>query len=51
VRGAEGMIEAIYKSYKPALEGNVEKSWLSLAIISAVVFVLTLFFQKRKDVI
>jgi ABC-type multidrug transport system ATPase subunit/predicted component of type VI protein secretion system len=51
VRGAEGMIDAIFKSYKPALEGDVGKSWLALGIISAVVLVLTLFFQKRKDVI
>jgi ABC-type multidrug transport system ATPase subunit len=51
VRGAEGMIEAILKQYKPALEGDVEKSWLALGIISGVVLALTLVFQKRKDVI
>jgi hypothetical protein len=51
VRGAEGMIDGIYKSYEPALEGEVEKGWLALGIISLVVFVLALFFQKRKDVI
>jgi len=51
VRGAEGMIEGIYKSYEPALEGNVEQGWLALGIISLVVLGLTLVFQKRKDVI
>jgi hypothetical protein len=51
VRGAEGMIDGIYKQYRPALEGDVEKGWLALGIISTVVFVLTLVFQKRKDVI
>ena len=51
VRGAEGMIDGIYKSYEPALEGEVEKGWLALGIISLVVFLLALFFQKRKDVI
>ena len=51
VRGAEGMIDGIFKSYKPALEGNVEKSWLGLGIIIGAVLVLTLVFQKRKDVI
>jgi hypothetical protein len=51
VRGAEGMIDGIYKSYEPALEGEVEKGWLALGIISLIVFLLALFFQKRKDVI
>jgi ABC-type multidrug transport system ATPase subunit len=51
VGGAEGQIEGILKSYRPALEGDVEKSWTALGIISAVVFVLILIFQKRKDVI
>jgi len=51
VRGAEGMIEAIYKQYKPALEANVEQGWLALGIISVVILVLTVIFQKRKDVI
>jgi ABC-type multidrug transport system ATPase subunit len=51
VRGAEGMIEAIYKQYKPALEGDVEKSWLALGLISGVVLILIVIFQKRKDVI
>ena len=51
VRGAEGMIEAIYKQYKPALEANVEQGWLALGIISVVILVLTAIFQKRKDVI
>jgi len=51
VRGAEGMIEAIYKQYKPALEGNVEQGWLALGVISAVILGLTVIFQKRKDVI
>jgi ABC transport system ATP-binding/permease protein len=51
VRGAEGMIDAIYKQYKPALEGDVKKGWLALGIISAVVLALTMVFQKRKDVI
>jgi ABC-type multidrug transport system ATPase subunit/predicted component of type VI protein secretion system len=51
VRGAEGMIDAILKQYKPALQGDVEKSWLALGIISGVVLALTMVFQKRKDVI
>jgi energy-coupling factor transporter ATP-binding protein EcfA2 len=51
VRGAEGMIEGIIKSYEPALDGDVQKGWLALGTISLVVFVLTLVFQKRKDVI
>ena len=51
VRGAESLIDSIYKSYKPALEANVEQGWLALSIISLVVFVLILVFQKRKDVI
>jgi hypothetical protein len=51
VRGAEGMIDSIYKSYGTALEADVEKSWLALGIISLVVLVLTMAFQKRKDVI
>jgi ABC-type multidrug transport system ATPase subunit len=51
VRGAEGMIDAIYKQYQPALEGDVKKGWLALGTISGVVLVLTIAFQKRKDVI
>jgi hypothetical protein len=51
VRGAEGMIDSIYGSYKPALTADVEQSWLALSIISIVVLGLTLVFQKRKDVI
>ncbi len=51
VRGAEGMIEAIHKAYQPALEADVVQAWLALVIISLVVLGLTLFFQKRKDVI
>jgi ABC-type multidrug transport system ATPase subunit len=51
VRGAEGMIEGVYKLYKPALSGDVEKGWMALGIISVVVLVLTMVFQKRKDVI
>jgi ABC-type multidrug transport system ATPase subunit len=51
VRGAEGMIDGIYKQYKPALEGNVKTSWLALGIVSIVVLALTMVFQKRKDVI
>jgi ABC-type multidrug transport system ATPase subunit len=51
VRGAEGMIDGIYKQYKPALEGDVEQGWLALSIISLVILVLTLVFQKRKDVV
>jgi ABC-type multidrug transport system ATPase subunit len=51
VRGAEGLIESIYKAYKPTMEADVEQAWLALVIISGVVFALTLVFQKRKDVI
>jgi ABC-type multidrug transport system ATPase subunit len=51
VRGAEGMIDGIYESYKFALEGDVKQAWLALSTISIVVLVLTLVFQKRKDVI
>jgi ABC-type multidrug transport system ATPase subunit/predicted component of type VI protein secretion system len=51
VRGAEGMIDSIYRSYGMALEADVEKSWLALGIISLVVLALTMAFQKRKDVI
>lgn len=51
VRGAEGMIESLYKQYRPAFEGDVNKSWVALVAISGVVLVLTAIFQKRKDVI
>ena len=51
VQGAEGMIDKIYGDYEPAFEANVQTSWLALAIISIVVLVLTMVFQKRKDVI
>ena len=51
VRGAEGMIDGIYESYKFALESDVKQAWLALSIISIVVLALTLVFQKRKDVI
>jgi hypothetical protein len=51
VRGAEGMIDGVYKAYQPALEADVEQSWAALAIISIVVLGLTVIFQKRKDVI
>ncbi len=51
VQGAEGMIEKVYGSYRPAFEANVKTSWLALAIICVVVLGLTMVFQKRKDVI
>ncbi|MFC2030233.1 FHA domain-containing protein [Chloroflexota bacterium] len=51
VGSAEGMIEAILKSYRAPLEGDVQASWLALVIISAIVFGVALVFQKRKDVI
>jgi ABC-type multidrug transport system ATPase subunit len=51
VGGAEGLIESIYKQYKPALEGDVQRSWLALGIISVVLLAMTMMFQKRKDVV
>jgi hypothetical protein len=51
VRGAEGLIDQIYEQYESALEGEVEKGWLALVVISLVVLGLTMVFQKRKDVI
>jgi ABC-type multidrug transport system ATPase subunit len=51
VRGAEGMIDALYDQYQPALEGDVERSWMALSIISGVLLILIVVFQKRKDVI
>lgn len=51
VRGAEGLIESIYKAYGVTMEADVEQAWLALGIISGVVFALILVFQKRKDVI
>jgi hypothetical protein len=51
VRGAEGMIEGLYKQYQPAFQGDVQQSWLALGIISIVVLAMTAAFQKRKDVI
>jgi hypothetical protein len=51
VRGAEGMIDGLYDQYKPAFEGDVEKGWMALSIISGVLLILIVVFQKRKDVI
>ncbi|MFC2023299.1 FHA domain-containing protein [Chloroflexota bacterium] len=51
VGGAEGYIDSILESYRPALAGDIATSWMSLGIISVVVLVLAMVFQKRKDVI
>ena len=51
VRGAEGLIQVIYGSFETAFKGDVESRWLAMGVIAAVFFMLTLVFQKRKDVI
>jgi hypothetical protein len=51
VGGAEGYIDSILENYRPTLEGDIATSWMSLSIISVVVLVLAMVFQKRKDVI
>jgi hypothetical protein len=51
VGGAEGYIDSILENYRPTLEGDIVTSWMSLGIISVVVLVLAMVFQKRKDVI
>ena len=51
IRGAEGLIKTIYTDYGWTFEEKMQTSWLALGIISIVVLVLTMVFQKRKDVI
>jgi hypothetical protein len=48
---AEGKIKAIMDNYGRTFQGGLVERWAAMAGIMAVVFVLLMVFQKRKDVV
>ena len=48
---AEGKIKAIWDNYGRTFQGGLMGRWLAMSAIMAVVLVLVIVFQKRKDVV
>ena len=48
---AEGKIKAIWDNYGRTFKGGLMERWLAMSGIMAVVLVLVIVFQKRKDVV
>ncbi len=49
ISSAEGVLGAIYDNYAFAMKGSLYNRWLALILINAVLLVVILVFQKRKD--
>ena len=51
ISAAENKIKAVLDNFGHTFKGSVASRWLAMVAIMAVVFVLIIVFQKRKDVI
>jgi ABC-type multidrug transport system ATPase subunit/pSer/pThr/pTyr-binding forkhead associated (FHA) protein len=51
IGAAESLLNTIYDNYGRSFKRSVAYRWVILGVISAVLFLLMLFFIKRKDVI
>jgi len=51
ISAAENTVKAIVDNFGRTFKGSVASRWLAMGVIMAVVFVLVVVFQKRKDVI
>lgn len=49
ISSAEGKIKAVWDNFNGAFKGGVVGRWFAMAAILGVVFLMLLFFQKRKD--
>lgn len=51
VAAAESILSTIYDDYGRAFKGEVAARWVVLSVQGLVMFMLILYFQKRKDVV
>jgi hypothetical protein len=51
IKGAEGLLKAVYKNNFRSFKGVVVSRWLAMLAIMAVLLGMIVFFQKRKDVV
>ncbi len=51
VKGAEGLLKAVFRNFYRSFRGNVFTRWAWMTVIIVVLVGLIIFFQKRKDVI
>jgi hypothetical protein len=51
IKGAEGLLKAVYKGNFRSFKGVVVTRWAAMCAIMAVLLGMIVFFQKRKDVI
>jgi len=51
IKGAEGLLKAVFKGNWRSFRGTVVIRWVWMIVIMVVLVGLILFFQKRKDVI
>ena len=51
IMSAEAVLEMIYDNFGQAFRGTVLGRWFNLSLIMAVLMVLLVYFQKRKDII
>jgi hypothetical protein len=51
IKGAEGLLKAVFKGNWRSFRGSVFTRWVWMTVIMVVLVGLIIFFQKRKDVI
>jgi hypothetical protein len=51
IKGAEGLLKAVFRLNSRSFRGNVLTRWVWMTVIMVVLIGLIVFFQKRKDVI
>ncbi len=51
IKGAEGLLKAVFRNFYRSFRGNVVTRWAWMTAIIVVLLGLIIFFQKRKDVI
>jgi ABC-type multidrug transport system ATPase subunit/pSer/pThr/pTyr-binding forkhead associated (FHA) protein len=49
IRGAEGMLKSVFQDYGQAFKGKVGPRWATMGVIMAVLLVVIVILQKRKD--
>ena len=49
ISSAEGVLGAIYDNYAHTMKGSLWVRWVALVLINAVLLIIVLVFQKRKD--
>ena len=51
IQGAEGLLKSVFDNYGRTFKGSITSRWVAMILITLVLLIFIILYQKRRDVI